>query len=251
MASAPPSTTSPGRRLRLSLEQDLRGQGGVGDGVHQGPGNNLYYEEQGDGPPILLIPQPDLPPPRGGLWLEIWPEPAGSSPTTGVGPPGRGARLSGRPPSIRAMPRRSWTHWRPGRRWWSGAGAGEPAALDADGPGGDRWRGGELAGVGIAAPAAGAWPDELTIAVVTSGGSPRMRLPLSWPARRSRGTGSPRPATARLTPPSELAGHASWWCRWRRRGGSTASGLAWAGPFTDNDCLLARSAVAEVVRHPL
>ena len=73
-------------------------------------GSNFYYEEQGQGLPILLIPRPDPPPTRGGPWPVTWPEPAGSSPTTGVGTPVQGARLSARRPSIRAMPRRSWKH---------------------------------------------------------------------------------------------------------------------------------------------
>src|SRR5690242_15353403 len=59
-------------------------------GVIKAPGSSFYYEERCDGPPILLIPRPDLPPPRGGPWSVIWPEPAGSSPTTGAGIPGRG-----------------------------------------------------------------------------------------------------------------------------------------------------------------
>jgi pimeloyl-ACP methyl ester carboxylesterase len=42
--------------LRPPPEQDLRGQGGVDDGIHQGPGSSFYYQEQGEGPPVLLIP---------------------------------------------------------------------------------------------------------------------------------------------------------------------------------------------------
>jgi hypothetical protein len=40
-------------------------------------GNSFYYEEQGEGPPVLLIPRPGLLPRRGGPWPAIWPEPAG------------------------------------------------------------------------------------------------------------------------------------------------------------------------------
>jgi hypothetical protein len=29
------------------------------------------------------------------------------------------------------------------------------------------------------------------------------------------------------TPSSELAGHASWWCGWRRRGGGMVSPGSW------------------------
>jgi hypothetical protein len=46
-------------------------------GFAKARGCTFYYEETGEGPPILLIPRPDLPPPRGGPWPVIWPEPAG------------------------------------------------------------------------------------------------------------------------------------------------------------------------------
>ena len=73
-------------------------------------GHTFYYEELGEGTPILLIPPAGSTASTWVPWPAIWPGPAGSSPTTGVGTPGRGARLSARPPSIRAMPRHSWKH---------------------------------------------------------------------------------------------------------------------------------------------
>ncbi len=45
--------------------------------------NNFYYEEQGGGPPVLLIPPAGS---TASTWGP-WPEPAASSPMTGVGTP--------------------------------------------------------------------------------------------------------------------------------------------------------------------
>ena len=49
-------------------------------------GNSFYYQEQGEGLPILLIPPADA---TASTW-EPWPGPAGSSRMTGVGTAGRG-----------------------------------------------------------------------------------------------------------------------------------------------------------------
>ena len=53
-------------------------------------GLDFYYEEKGEGLPILLILRPAAPPRRGGPFSAIWPAWAGSSRTTGVGTAGRG-----------------------------------------------------------------------------------------------------------------------------------------------------------------
>ncbi len=81
-------------------------------------GCTFYYEEQGEGSPILLIPP-------AGATASTWGALVGDLARAGRviaydrrGYTRSGARLSGPPPSIRAMPRRSWTHWRPGQRWW-------------------------------------------------------------------------------------------------------------------------------------
>ena len=50
-------------------------------------GGSLYYEDKGEGLPILRSARP---PRRGAPWSGIWPELAGSSRTTGVGTAGRG-----------------------------------------------------------------------------------------------------------------------------------------------------------------
>jgi hypothetical protein len=66
----------------------------------------------------------------------------------GVRAPSRFRGVPWRPPTARRFaPRR---HCCRGRA--AGPGAGQPAAVDADGPDGDHWRGRELASVGIAAP---------------------------------------------------------------------------------------------------
>jgi len=90
-------------------------------------GSNFYYEEQGDGPPILLIPPAGS---TASTWGTLVGDLAGAGRIIAYDRRGytrSGARLSARPPSMRAMPPRSWTHWKPGRRWWSGRAPGRPS----------------------------------------------------------------------------------------------------------------------------
>jgi hypothetical protein len=87
-------------------------------------GIDFYYEEKGEGLPILLILRPAAPPRRGGPFSAIWPAWAESSRMTGVGTAVRGVRLSARPQSIRRMPQQSWKHWRLARQWRSGRALG-------------------------------------------------------------------------------------------------------------------------------
>jgi hypothetical protein len=53
-------------------------------------GNSFYYEEMGEGLPILLIPPAGATASTWEPWPAIWPGPAGSSRMTGVGTAGRG-----------------------------------------------------------------------------------------------------------------------------------------------------------------
>jgi hypothetical protein len=46
-------------------------------GYIEARGCNFYYEEDGEGPPILLIPPSGSTASTWGPWSGIWPEPAG------------------------------------------------------------------------------------------------------------------------------------------------------------------------------
>ena len=80
-------------------------------------GGSLYYEDTGEGLPILLIPPAGA---TASTWGALVGDLAGAGRVIAYDRRGysrSGVRLSGRPRRMRWTPQRSWKHWGRRRRW--------------------------------------------------------------------------------------------------------------------------------------